>query len=552
MTMRPFEMNETIIYGKSEKDLLETYLDIKNKCDINKDRESSRKFLNTDEFKEFMLRFDSGEVSYSHTRVFPYDRSEFNVSKELWFCDSQSPSVKAGDLKKSYVILHVHFHSRKERREIINTDDFRLVDAANVRHLKGWSDLFDVRNLPIEPSGKETWKIFPEPYWECRVKHRPHFNYSREKFCSAFVPCNGSRQVQCDHKGFWICTKCQKYNNGREVKCKNTMRCWEERPYAQWDWQQQPERHPALYKLLAMEPSSSRTICKKLGELLPHLTGEQQSYRVFAPCIGIYDYVYLEKLRNSGNDAKLFISKLESPEFSARVWKVVGDKDETTFKSVQTAIQSFKESLSKANPAPELVFVSYAGHAVQLDGSIYLLASDFDPHSMGSPADSVYDEALKRFGIHYDNELVSVIQKTNCGASNIFVLDACRNSPFDERYAVKKHETKNSNSVDNTLFLYSTRAGREAEDGSSCNSFLAKAIAENLFTEKQILLAINTCCTGANKHYKDKRTEQESYQMGTIYKDNLSFLTIPKLRKCLEIVQSSQSKIVMDYVVAMI
>ena len=66
-------------------------------------------------------------------------------------------------------------------------------------------------------------------------------------------------------------------------------------------------------------------------------------------------------------------------ECDASVMTCISPEQDTTVWGISEKIVKFTNLLESAKPASDIVFVSYAGHAVQLDqdSEIYILSSDF-------------------------------------------------------------------------------------------------------------------------------------------------------------------------------
>ncbi len=128
--------------------------------------------------------------------------------------------------------------------------------------------------------------------------------------------------------------------------------------------------------------------------------------------IGNGGYTGIPLLQNALNDASATRSVLQEAGFD------VVPATDATLAGLRGALDSFIERVRAAG-AGSTALVYYAGHAVQLDGTNYLLPVDIRPQrSADIPAQALsLSEILRRLD--------------GTGAvSKIVVLDACRNNPF--------------------------------------------------------------------------------------------------------------------------
>ena len=101
----------------------------------------------------------------------------------------------------------------------------------------------------------------------------------------------------------------------------------------------------------------------------------------------------------------------------------------------------------------------YAGHAFQYEGRNYLLPTDME---IGS-AESMIDKALAV------DRILTKYQESGAGLS-IFILDACRDNPFDEVADVGKGLAFMEGTGGEVIIGFATQAGQVAFDGSGINS----------------------------------------------------------------------------------
>ena len=110
----------------------------------------------------------------------------------------------------------------------------------------------------------------------------------------------------------------------------------------------------------------------------------------------------------------------------------------------------------------------FAGHGLQVDGGNYAL-----------PADINVSEAnfLQQSGISVGN-VISRLRDTNV-ENLVVILDACRNSPFDDTSATGTGLAL-VDAPENTIIAYSTAPGELADDGVGANSPYTAALATAL------------------------------------------------------------------------
>lgn len=210
-------------------------------------------------------------------------------------------------------------------------------------------------------------------------------------------------------------------------------------------------------------------ICVLLTSPASAQTGTHDAFRSFALVIGEGRYANAPPLANSRNDAIAMASTLRDLGFDV-VSVVDGSGD-----GVEKAVAMFLGKLASA----EIVFVYYAGHAVQYRGANYII-----------PVDAKVDA-----GIDFEREFISVprllaqLEKAvPLTAAKIIVLDACRNNPWD---AISTQQTGQKSTgfapiekakVPETalqanigagyfrIVAFSTAPGEVAQDGSNSHS----------------------------------------------------------------------------------
>ncbi len=180
--------------------------------------------------------------------------------------------------------------------------------------------------------------------------------------------------------------------------------------------------------------------------------------------VGNGSYGSVTPLDNPVPDAELMAGTLEARGFDVTM---LLDADQVT---LNRAIAQFGRDLRKGGRDATGLFF-YAGHAVQSFGSNYLLPTDA---SLTNAADlslvAVPAQAVLR-------QMFSAKNKTN-----IVILDACRNNPFDAIPDLNDNGLAEMKSPTGTFLSYSTAPGAVALDGLEGNSPFTKALASEIPT----------------------------------------------------------------------
>lgn len=184
----------------------------------------------------------------------------------------------------------------------------------------------------------------------------------------------------------------------------------------------------------------------------------------FALIIGVKDYEYTAPLKNTLNDAQDMASVLQSKGFDVQTLY-----NPKTKREMQDAIRVYMKKLEGNANATGLVF--YSGHGLQVKGINYFL-----PTSANLQIEADLDEhALK---MEY---LLGAVEQSG-NALNIFILDACRNSPFRSFSRSAELGLNQVSAPKGSYVVYATAPGSVASDGVGRNG---------LFTSK-LLKYINT------------------------------------------------------------
>lgn len=175
-----------------------------------------------------------------------------------------------------------------------------------------------------------------------------------------------------------------------------------------------------------------------------------ENQRRIALVIGNSSYIHAGKLRNPINDARSMSSALTSLGF-----KVLKYED-VSLSEMKKAVDKFGELLSQSDVS--LFF--YAGHGIQVNGKNYLIPVDAKIESKNDVEYNSLDAG----------RVLSKMEERQ-DKTNIIILDACRNNPFERSWnrAVKISGGGTGlafmNAPSGSLIAYSTAPGNTASDG---------------------------------------------------------------------------------------
>ena len=200
--------------------------------------------------------------------------------------------------------------------------------------------------------------------------------------------------------------------------------------------------------------------------LMPFARGAaaQEDAPRIALVVGNGAYLDVSPLDNPVSDADLMASTLESLGFEV---VLLLDADQI---SVNRAIAKFGRDLREAGPDATGLFY-YAGHAVQSFGNNYLL-----------PVDAALTDAADLSLVAVPAQAVLRQMYSARNKTNIVILDACRNNPFDEIPDLNDNGLAEMKAPTGTFLSYATAPGAVALDGEGDNSPFTRALATELPT----------------------------------------------------------------------
>ncbi|MGA2569370.1 MAG: caspase family protein [Terracidiphilus sp.] len=177
--------------------------------------------------------------------------------------------------------------------------------------------------------------------------------------------------------------------------------------------------------------------------------------------IGNSAYPKGSALRNPANDARDLAKALKRFGFAT---SVVTDG---TIEEMENSLASFKKRLNSAKVG--LLF--FAGHGIQMKGENYLIAIDT----------KTSDEAAARHSSLPLNQVIETMEETPT-ETNIIILDACRNNPFERAWArsMIPRGLAPVYAPKGTLIAYATSPGQVAFDGDGENGAYTAALLQHL------------------------------------------------------------------------
>jgi TPR repeat protein len=183
--------------------------------------------------------------------------------------------------------------------------------------------------------------------------------------------------------------------------------------------------------------------------------------RRVALVVGNAAYAHIERLANSGNDAKLIAETLKHLGFTLVGGGAQLDLDKATF---EQRVREFGQRIQGADVA----LFYYAGHGMQVQGVNWLLPTDAAPARVQDVDFQLIDAGL--------------VLKQMDGAGtrlNIVLLDACRTNPFAGMGTRGGGGgLAQMRAPEGTLISFATQPGNVAADGAGADGPYAIALAD--------------------------------------------------------------------------
>ena len=184
--------------------------------------------------------------------------------------------------------------------------------------------------------------------------------------------------------------------------------------------------------------------------------------RLTALIIGNGAYSGPAKLKNPKHDATDLAAKLRASGFD--VIEVI----DAPVAAMDKALKAFQ----KASKNGDIALFFFAGHGVQIEGENYLIALDTKTD----------DESDAKFSSLALNKVIDTMDKAK-SSTNIIILDACRNNPWERRW--RSSGLRGMAPVyapRGTLIAYSTSPGEFAADGKGRNGAYTAALLQHIDT----------------------------------------------------------------------
>ena len=164
-------------------------------------------------------------------------------------------------------------------------------------------------------------------------------------------------------------------------------------------------------------------------------------------------------LENPRRDASAIAERFRSLNFE--VTQIL-DGD---LRNMQEGLLSFMENIEPGATA----VVYYAGHGIQANGRNYLLPVDI----------SLSSENALRFQALEMTDVLEELERSGA-STNIVILDACRNNPFERKFRGGSRGLAVVDAAVGTLIAYATAPGQVASDGEGTQGLYTGALLKAL------------------------------------------------------------------------
>lgn len=193
------------------------------------------------------------------------------------------------------------------------------------------------------------------------------------------------------------------------------------------------------------------------------ITGARaQAEERIALVVGNGAYTGVGPLDNPPADARLMAHALTEQGFEVFLLVDAG------FREMVQGISDFGRRLREAGPDATGLFY-YAGHGVQSFGTNFLV-----------PVDASVTNAADLGLVAVEAETVLRQMSSARNRTNIVILDACRNNPFEVLLDMNDNGLAEMKAPTGTYLAYATAPGEVALDGLTGNSPFTTALAENI------------------------------------------------------------------------
>jgi hypothetical protein len=200
-------------------------------------------------------------------------------------------------------------------------------------------------------------------------------------------------------------------------------------------------------------------------------------------------------LANPTNDSSDVAAKLKSYGFD------VVYRENLKIRQIGSMLREFKSKLTPGSTA--LIF--YAGHGLQVRGENYFPVVDADIQS---------EEDIQNQSVGL-KQLMDILEEAKT-RTNIVLLDACRNNPFERRTRSLSRGLATVNAPSGTMIAYSTRPGSVAEDGVGRNGLYTEQLLKVMDSNKPIEQVLKRLVTSVKAASKGR---QEPWSEGSLEGD---------------------------------
>jgi hypothetical protein len=200
-------------------------------------------------------------------------------------------------------------------------------------------------------------------------------------------------------------------------------------------------------------------------------------------------------LVNPTNDSADVAAKLKRYGFE------VVYRENLKIRQIGSMLREFKSKLTPGSTA--LVF--YAGHGLQVRGENYFPTIDADIQS---------EEDIQNQSVGL-KQLMDILEEAKT-RTNIVMLDACRNNPFERRTRSLSRGLASTSAPSGTMIAYSTRPGSVAEDGSGRNGLYTEQLLKLMDNRKPIEQVLKQLVSSVKSASKGR---QEPWSEGSLEGD---------------------------------
>lgn len=182
--------------------------------------------------------------------------------------------------------------------------------------------------------------------------------------------------------------------------------------------------------------------------------------------IGNAAYQWASPLRNAVNDAMDIAAALQEMGF-----EVLLERD-VTQQRLDEVIELFSQKLRQGSEGGRVGLFYFAGHGMQgSDGENYLVPVD-------AQISREQDIKYKTFPV---GRVLGVMEEAR-NATNIIILDACRNNPFPRSFRSGQQGLAAVQAINGSLIAYATAPGSVAADGERRNGVYTEHLLRNMRT----------------------------------------------------------------------